>query len=62
MTRWVRWDAGPWHVFDIHDGKWTFSLCSNWTHRENPTMRFSDFEPVEDECRHCRRALDGKKT
>lgn len=63
MTRWVRWGNKKWHaVNQTAIGSQVACICGAWTWSGNPNIVFSDFEPVEDECRLCRRALDGGKT
>lgn len=70
MTRWVRWPTTTkWHAVKAQHGSLFVFRCGMALPLgrvdedgilDEPT--FSDFEPVEDECRQCRRALDGGKT
>ena len=63
MTRWVRWAIynqahrvpvhSAWHATN-HVGE---TICG-LSFVSDPSLIFADFEPVEDECRLCRRALD----
>lgn len=63
MTRWVRWGTSKWHVLSGSAlGAQVSGRCGAWTWSGNNSIVLSDFEPIEDECRLCRRVLDGGKT